>query len=246
MSATRPVPQDIAEIAAPLLLGTIWNWALYGVLVVQVYVYSYNFPGDRKLLKLLVYAIFLIETLQTALSGADLYYWFVSGFGNMDHLASPYAAAFDVPIIGAVVALTVQYFFAYRVWILSGKKSWWLCLAICVCSTIYATAAISAGIYAHVTQKFAFGRTLKVFSYNWVIANAMADILITSAMFYYLTRQRGAEGRHFSNHMLSRIVRLTVETNLLTTADGIATLLLVVIFPNKNWYACPTAFLGKL
>jgi hypothetical protein len=115
-------------------------------------VYSYNFPDDRKLLKLLgtyfpprlsalldrsssiVYAVFFLETLQTALSGADLYYWFASGFGNMDHLIRPYASAFDVPIIGAMVSVAVQYFFAYRVWVFSDKKSWWLCLIICVVS----------------------------------------------------------------------------------------------------------------
>ncbi|KAI0287409.1 hypothetical protein BC826DRAFT_917223, partial [Russula brevipes] len=116
------------------LLGTVWNWMLYGVLLVQVYVYSYNFPQDRKLLKLLVYGVFILETLQTALSGADLYHWFVTGFGDRDHLGDPYAAAFDVPIIGAIVSVTVQYFFAYRVWVLSDRKAWWLCLIICVVS----------------------------------------------------------------------------------------------------------------
>ena len=52
----------------------------------------------------LVYGIFLLETLQTALSGGDLYYWFASGFGNMDHLLDPYAASCDVPIIGSIVS----------------------------------------------------------------------------------------------------------------------------------------------
>ena len=81
-----------------------------------------------------VYGIFFTETLQTALSGADIYYWFISGFGNMNHLASPYAAAFDVPILGSVVSLTVQVFFAYRIWVLGEKKSWWLSLLICLVS----------------------------------------------------------------------------------------------------------------
>ncbi|KAH8999600.1 hypothetical protein EDB86DRAFT_2802442 [Lactarius hatsudake] len=94
----------------PQLLGALWNWTLYGVLVVQIYVYSYNFPGDRTLLKLLVYSVFLVETLQTALTGADLYYWFVSGFGNMDHLTAPYVSPFDVPIIRVIVALIVEFF----------------------------------------------------------------------------------------------------------------------------------------
>ena len=83
-----------------------------------------------------VYGIFLLETLQTALSGADMYYWFGSGYGNVDHLADPYASVFDVPIIGSVVAGTVQFFFVYRVWILSNKKSWLLCSVIAVVSRL--------------------------------------------------------------------------------------------------------------
>ncbi|KAH9001878.1 hypothetical protein EDB86DRAFT_406482 [Lactarius hatsudake] len=149
-----------------MLLGALWNWTLYGVLVVQLYVYSYNFPGDRTLLKLLVYSVFLVETLQTALTGADLYYWFVSGFGNMDHLSSPYLSAIDVPIIGSIVSLAVQLFFMYRIWILSGRSSWFICLFICLvsrsyqsrartsihaptfqCSAISAVAAFSTGVY---------------------------------------------------------------------------------------------------
>jgi hypothetical protein len=79
-----------------------------------------------------VYGIFLLETLQTALTGADLYYWFVSGFGNINHLATPFASCFDVPIMGSVVSLSVQFFFVYRIWVLSKKKSWWLCILICL------------------------------------------------------------------------------------------------------------------
>ncbi len=51
----------------------------------------------------------------------------------MDHLANPYASAFDVPMIGGVVSLIVQYFFAYRVWALSNKNSWWLRLIVIIC-----------------------------------------------------------------------------------------------------------------
>ncbi|KAI0252243.1 hypothetical protein BJV78DRAFT_364592 [Lactifluus subvellereus] len=135
------------------LFGVLWNWCLYGVLIVQLYVYSFNFPEDKKLFRLLgmqtvllpphlspadgsyiVYAIFFLETLQTALSGADVYYWFVSGYGDLKHLTAPYATPFDVPMIEALVSLTVQYFFAYRIWVLSEKTSRWLCTSICLVS----------------------------------------------------------------------------------------------------------------
>ena len=95
----------------------------------------------------LVYSIFLLETLQTALSGADVYYWFASGFGQVDHLRDPYAASFDVPIIGSIVSGAVQFFFVYRVWVLSDKKAWWYCLLIAVVSRLYSVKAIEARAY---------------------------------------------------------------------------------------------------
>ena len=114
-------------------------------------VYSYNFPEDKKFLKLLgmltippplvtlwrffiVYGVFFLETLQTVLSGTDLYYWFASGYGNLKHLTNPHLAPFDVPIIESLVSLSVQFFFAYHIWVLSGKRFLWYCLIICLVS----------------------------------------------------------------------------------------------------------------
>jgi hypothetical protein len=79
-----------------------------------------------------VYGIFFVETVQTALSGADLYYWFAAGFGKLDQLVLPFASFFDLPIMGSVVSLSVQFFFAYRIFLLNEKRSWWLCATICL------------------------------------------------------------------------------------------------------------------
>ncbi|KAI0258748.1 hypothetical protein BC834DRAFT_974856 [Gloeopeniophorella convolvens] len=104
MATPPPPPSNIAEITAPLLLGIIWNWTLYGALVVQLYVYSYNFPDDRRFIKVLVYSVFILETVQTALTGADAYYWFISGFGNL----SAYAVG---ALIGGIRTAIVGQFF---------------------------------------------------------------------------------------------------------------------------------------
>ncbi|KAH9053822.1 hypothetical protein EDB87DRAFT_1796504 [Lactarius vividus] len=256
-----PVPPDIAEITAPLILGVLWNWALYGVLVVQTYVYSYNFQGDRTLLKLLVYSLFLVETTQTALTGADLYYWFASGFGNMYHLTSPHLFEFDVPIVGSIVSLTVQLFFVYRIWILSGRSSWFLCLLICLCSIVGAVAAFYSGVhlYLHKLERLRASDVPLLVGPSclqaiyittrlqiWTSGNAMADLLIACSILFFLGRRRKEGSSHFSNHALSRIVRLTIETNVLTSTVGVVALLMVVIFPYKPWFSCPLAILGKL
>jgi len=90
-----------------------------------------------------VYGTLFLETVQTGLNGLDLNYWFISGYGNLNHLASPFASAFDVPIIESIVSLVVEFFFAYRIWILSTKKAWWFCLLICLVRALISTAATS-------------------------------------------------------------------------------------------------------
>ena len=79
-----------------------------------------------------VYSIFFLETVQTVLSGIDLYNWFAAGFGNVGALLSLSFTFFDVDILGSVVSLSVQFFFSYRIFVLSAKRSWWLCVIICL------------------------------------------------------------------------------------------------------------------
>jgi hypothetical protein len=112
-------------------------------------VYSYNFPNDRPSLKYLgeyrrsshglnqvtrqtlylVYFTFLLETAQTALTGADIYYWFIEGYGDMERLSNSYLSPIDVPIFHGIIALVVQGYFCYRIWSLN-SRSLKLCIVI--------------------------------------------------------------------------------------------------------------------
>jgi len=214
-------------------------------LVVQFYIYSYNFPRDSRLIKLLVYIVFFLETVQTALSSADLYYWFAVGFGKPDHLFSSFLSFLDLPIMGSFVALIVQFFFVYRIWVLSEKRWWWLCVIVCLLSLFGVFGAFSAGIASYVSGVFIRGAGLQIFEMTWLIANTLSDLFIAFAMLYHLRRIWARDG-NLSNYVLVSIVRLIVETNLATTTVSVASLLMVFLYPDKNWYVCPTYVLGKL
>jgi hypothetical protein len=103
-------------------------------------VYSYNFPNDKRSLKCLgeykrypstprssdedpylAYFTFIFETAQTAMNGADVYYWFIEGFGNMEHLRNPHLGPIDAPIGHAVMSLVIQLYFSYRIWVLDRR-----------------------------------------------------------------------------------------------------------------------------
>ncbi|KAF8265004.1 hypothetical protein EI94DRAFT_1737038 [Lactarius quietus] len=169
---------EVIGLAAPLLFGPIFNWALYGVLCVQIYVYSYNFPNDRRSVKFIAYFVFFLETVQTALTGSDVYYWFIAGFGDVERLAHSHFAPVDIAFNSAIISLIVQGYFCYRIWVLEKRLSW-ICWIIVVCAVTQSAASTWMGIKALMVDKYVDSRTGE---YLWSIPSALADILIAVAM----------------------------------------------------------------
>jgi len=234
-------PPNIARITGPILLGPLINWALYGVLWVQTYVYSYNFPDDKRSLKLLAYFVFLLDTVQTALTGADVYYWFMAGFGDFEGLKKSRFSPIDTPTMDAFISLIVQVFFCYRIWTMN-KRLWWLCVIIAVLSAAQATGALWGGLKSAALGKYA---VVKPSLYLWLITSAVVDIMIAVAMTCLLKLRCGNENP-FSSDVLPRVVRLTIETNTLTATVAIVSFALYIGFPNEIYYVCPTGVIGKL
>ena len=80
--------------------------------------------------------------MQTALTGGDIYYWFIAGFGDMDRLKNSRFSAIDSPTIDAIISLIVQGFFCYRIWTLN-KRMWWVCVIVSIVRTIRSLSSIS-------------------------------------------------------------------------------------------------------
>ncbi|KAH9009655.1 hypothetical protein EDB84DRAFT_1170099 [Lactarius hengduanensis] len=238
-SGSLTTSPDVIKLASPLLFGPLFNWALYGVLCVQIYVYSYNFPKDKRSVKFLAYFVFVLETIQTALTGADIYYWFVAGFGNVERLGDPHFAPIDISFITGIISLVVQGYFCRRIWVLNTWRSSWICWVIAVNSVTQSVIGTSLGLKSLIVGKFL---TSKTGVYLWSISGAMADILIVVAMTLVLRRASS----NFSNFVLIRVVRLTIETNALTATLAITGLVLYAAFPDELYIVYVAEIIGKL
>ena len=84
--------------------------------------------------RLPVYFVFVLGTAQTAVTGADLYYWFAAGFGDIVHLKNHNFSAVDGPAMDAPISLIVQGFYSH--WIRTLKK-WWLCVVTAIIRVLY-------------------------------------------------------------------------------------------------------------
>jgi hypothetical protein len=137
-------------------------------------IYHISFPNDKRGIKLLgtrkhaydistrvqrcaVFGIFLLELLQVCLSAADIFYWFGSGYGDMNHLMSTHLSSFDTPMIGSITSFIVQIFFCYRIWAL--RRSFWpLCVLIAAVSSASSTAKLiimtMSNLQISITQAF--------------------------------------------------------------------------------------------
>ncbi|TFK32638.1 hypothetical protein BDQ12DRAFT_692246 [Crucibulum laeve] len=239
-----PIPPNIESVTAPLLLGALFDYALYGVLSLQIYIYFLSFPDDRPAIKWLVRVIYVLETVQVCLSAADIYFWFGTGYGNVLQLDKPHISPFDTPIMCAVVSLIVQLWFCYRIWILDNSMVW-VSGIIASCSLTQAIGAIIGGAKGHIAGRFSEAHSFIWAVYIWLIGSAVADVIIAGTMAYLLLRARTDNQKH-TNTVLMRLVRLIVETNSLTAGMAIFALIIFLAAPNNNWFTCPTMVISKL
>ncbi|KAH0581557.1 hypothetical protein H2248_011265 [Termitomyces sp. 'cryptogamus'] len=177
--------------------------------------------------------MFFLDTLQSILVAADAFHWFALGFGNLNLLVKPVTAPFDAPILEVIMALVEQTFFCWRLRVL--HKSWWLPSSILLIAISGVVGGIASGIGG-----FKLGNLALLYTLKWQLslslaAMAVTDTLIAVAMtilvkiprpssikyaflpFTYkqLLRLRTGEMEQTDN-VLTRIVRLTVETNTVT------------------------------
>ncbi|KAF9484538.1 hypothetical protein BDN70DRAFT_890831 [Pholiota conissans] len=235
---------NLAQIAGPLYLGILLNVALYGVLVVQVYIYWVAFRKDRFHVKALVYGLFLIDTVQSILLLRDGFVTFGSGFGDIDGLDQAHLEWFSVPYTTAVVSCIVQCFFAYRIYVLSGK-SLWVPGAIVLSSLTQGIAAIMAGtkdlrihLYSLLQKRAVVEITV------WHIGTAFCDVLIALSMCYYLYKR---DSRHQHTHeIIVKLIQLTVETGTATATVAIVDLILFLAAPGKIYFVTPSFIAAKL
>ena len=158
--ARRVTPQFrvIRCSSCPSLRGKSFSDVDTVLISSKIDTYHLSFPGDKRAVKALgaqlfckpgielnspptVYAIFALETLQVCLGAADIYYWCGEGYGNMRHLGSTYLSSFDTPMLGAIIAFSIQVFFCYRIWTL--RRSYWpLCILITCVSLAFKSSSV--------------------------------------------------------------------------------------------------------
>ncbi|THH31585.1 hypothetical protein EUX98_g2623 [Antrodiella citrinella] len=243
MADLPPIPPTIAQLTGPLLLGHLFNWGLFGALTVQVYIYYLSFPNDRRLSKGIVLFTYIIEVLQTVLATRDAFRNFATGWGNMIELNAVGWLWFSVPVLGSMISCLGQVFYAWRISILS--RSYVVPSVIMVLSLMQFGTGLYTGAYAHLIGVFS---EVQLHEYKttivWLGGTAICDIIIATSMMYYLYKSK--TGFKQTAALISKFIRVTVETGLVCATFAILDLSLFLAFKTNNYHLAPSIALSKL
>ncbi|KAJ7626055.1 hypothetical protein FB45DRAFT_1060588 [Roridomyces roridus] len=238
-----PPPLPLAELCGPLLIAYMLNWGLFGTLSVQLYLYYRAFPADRRIIKALVYTVYVFELVQTVLLTHDAFEIFAKGFGDVSALDRVHFDWYTAPLTTGIVAFIGQAFYAYRIYVVS--KSYWIPILILmlsltsnICAFVDAGLSRAAGVLptAHTNETVVISISLG--------GAALTDVLIALSFTYYLYKcDTGFNRTHAS---IVRLIRLTIETGSLTALLALTNLTLFLVFPGKPFLFTPAAILPKM
>ncbi|KAJ7678093.1 hypothetical protein DFH06DRAFT_566023 [Mycena polygramma] len=219
----NPSREEITSLAGPRLVGLVFNYGLLGVLTTQVYIYHVNFPTDKRVLQVIVYVVYVLDWVQTCSATYDAFQWFVYGWGDIAALYGLFTGFLNVPILSSVIGAIVQVFFGWRIWILSESKAVFVGIILLALLQLSGGGAVAYYIYndaSEITRSVGLVRAVGI----RLGGSAVLDTVIAVSMTYFLLRSRG-QGLARTDRVVTRLIRLTIETGTVTAIAAIVDLI---------------------
>uniref|UniRef100_A0A0W0GFM2 Uncharacterized protein n=1 Tax=Moniliophthora roreri TaxID=221103 RepID=A0A0W0GFM2_MONRR len=119
---------DLRDTFGAFVVAIIISSCLYGVTCLQTWYYFQNY-NDRFLLRGIVLAILMLETLHVILVVHAIYRYLILNFAN------PFASVIEIWSAVATIPaddLIVYMFYAARGYRLRHKKDWWTPTVVCI------------------------------------------------------------------------------------------------------------------
>ncbi|KAH8818892.1 hypothetical protein DL96DRAFT_1820264 [Flagelloscypha sp. PMI_526] len=242
MAATPTPPHGTyLNVRGPLFIGFIFQVLLCGVLIVQVYIYHVAFRKDHWGMKAIVFIVFVLELLQTILKSYDLYQSDVWEYGDLAQMDNQRLAWFSIGLLTPVTGSIVQSFFGYR--ILKLSKSWIAPGFIWILSLFQLIVGLVQAIISQPFKLHEVAIKTKTLVLLCVFSAATTDVLIAVLLSYYLYQMKS--GIKESDELVTRIIRLTIETGSLTAITAVVIIFLLFLAEGP-WFHSVLAFTGKL
>ncbi|KAH9482273.1 hypothetical protein JR316_0004371 [Psilocybe cubensis] len=204
------------KILSPGIPGVALDGWWVGIICVLTYKYFRNFPRDRLAMKALVAWIFVLQIFSFGILISMVNYYFVTSYGQPIRMAvSIWEWSLYIGLL-AIVAFSVQMFYAHRIFTLSGNGY--------VLGGLVVTLAFTAFGFGLASMSTIF--KIRAFSgledHTWLVViwlsiSTACDILISTLQVFYLFRRKSRNGLARTNRMIKVLIMYILSTGLLTS-----------------------------
>ncbi|KAF8507923.1 hypothetical protein JB92DRAFT_2815042 [Gautieria morchelliformis] len=210
----------LGALEIPILISSV----LYGVTCLQAFLYTVTERsfGDPRWVQVMVGLVWLLETGHTVFTWILLYSYTVTNFGDPSVVFStPWSLGYSY-VFTAALGSIVQTFFAYRIYILTGRRiipiiSWCAAASRLATGTALAILTTSSHGILDFTARFSWLETAHL------TVDVATDALITTSLCYHLLRHTAVSKP--TRRVVHRLVLYTVETGLATSTCAVATII---------------------
>ncbi|KAJ7176980.1 hypothetical protein C8R46DRAFT_47264 [Mycena filopes] len=221
-------PIDVHRLYGPILIGVFFNMILYGVLVTQITTYFQAQRKDALWIRLLVFYVFFIETSNTALDIAVMYQPLILEYGTIPG-ALP-TVFLTQPLCIALVAFPIEVFFIWRIYSLTEARIlpaiFFVLSLLAFGGGIWTTVALGgAGRWDNVSVSFHAASL-------WIAASMTTDLCIAFCLAWVLRKKKTGFG--VTDTVVDRIIRMTVQTGLITAIVNILDLFSFLFVKNST------------
>ncbi|CAE6473087.1 unnamed protein product [Rhizoctonia solani] len=242
MSAANPPQEVINSAFGPFVTGVMMQQLFLGVFCVQVYDYWRMFPTDTPFNRSVVATLTVTTVLQGVMDYINLYRNSVTYYGNFAKFDEQDWSLFWEIGVTAIVGSIAQVFFLERCYSATKNKI--------VLVVIGATIATSLGF--GIASSVEFQRIVNLSAVpsipvpivGWLTLTAVLDVLISAVLIYTLLRVRTPFRK--TEAVITKIIRVTMETSSLTASIAVINLVLYKALPGEAYHLLPQLIMGKM
>ncbi|KAJ6567241.1 hypothetical protein DFH09DRAFT_1156425 [Mycena vulgaris] len=231
------------ELFTTTFIGFCVATTLYGISVLQVYLYFRRYTADRWALKAMVATLWTLDSLTTILVAHSLFIFVLGLLNKSGSTDIPWSFTAEKLLV-TIITFIAQCFYAHTIWKVSQSK------ITTVFITFLAFASFGLGIYTTV-HLFQNPALTSISSRSFLIISglvqgfaALNDIVITGALSYYLHVRRSSLPS--SEKLIDTLILYAVSRGFLTAIAQIMFLVLNVALPHRQLWLPFHMAVGKL
>ncbi|PBK81114.1 hypothetical protein ARMGADRAFT_816338 [Armillaria gallica] len=244
-SATVVVPSLGTTIGAAYV-GAMLSSLLFGITVLQVFIYYRDYPNDWQLYRYSVGILWVLDAFHLSLTMHAVYHYTVDSFGDYAALGNVVWSFKLQILVNVVIIVFVQSLYAVRLWKFGRhfhRLLPWTVIFVVACG-------FAVGVLL-VYKTYTITTFAGLASMDWAIDAAFAtstgiDFFISFAVCYYLHKSRSISEFSSTNSRLLVLMWLVLMSGLVTSACSTVALVTYIVLPNTLVFLGVEFLLTKL